>query len=104
MLHELILTRSHPFLGRKIRLRALSEARVYGGAQCRQAPAEAAMKERPAGNPLLSAEPDRWPGIAPRRAVFCAGVLFERNRSDYFRTNVDWTLATQRPYLRNAAQ
>ena len=45
---------------------------------------------------LLSALPDRWPKVSPHWAILGGGVLFERNRIDYFSTNVDWTLATLR--------
>ena len=53
-------------------------------------------KKNPQKIQLLSALPDRWPRISPRCAILGGGVLFERNRSDYFCTNVDWTLATLR--------
>lgn len=40
----------------------------------------------------LPADPSRWHGIFPDRTVLSAGVLFARNREEYFRTNIDWTL------------
>jgi len=41
----------------------------------------------------LPAEPKHWPGdVIPDQAVLSAGVLFARNRQEYFETNVDWTL------------
>ena len=41
---------------------------------------------------VLSAEPKDWPAFAPDHAILGAGVLFARNRGEYFATNVDWTL------------
>ena len=96
---SLLLTGATGFLGRNILLRALSE-----GTEVLTAVRNADKllqqlrfeKKDPQEIQLLSALPDRWPRISPRRAVLGGGVLFERNRSDYFRTNVDWTLATLR--------
>ena len=41
---------------------------------------------------ILPAEPKDWPAFAPDHAILGAGVLFARNREEYFATNVDWTL------------
>lgn len=40
----------------------------------------------------LSPDPRSWGRIEPTHALLCAGVLFARNREEYFKTNVDWTL------------
>lgn len=41
----------------------------------------------------LACDPSCWPGgIRPSHAVLSAGVLFARERAEYFRTNVDWNL------------
>ncbi len=95
----LLLTGATGFLGRNILLRALSE-----GTEVLTAVRNADKllqqlrfeKKNPQKIQLLSALPDRWPRISPRCAILGGGVLFERNRSDYFCTNVDWTLATLR--------
>lgn len=41
---------------------------------------------------LLSADPKDWPAFSPDHAILGAGILFARNRGEYFATNVDWTL------------
>ncbi|MDX2080050.1 MAG: NAD(P)-dependent oxidoreductase [Terrimicrobiaceae bacterium] len=41
----------------------------------------------------LSTDPTKWPSVRADLAVLSAGILFARNRDEYFRTNVDWTLA-----------
>ena len=47
----------------------------------------------PANVTPLDPEPENWPsGIRPSHALLSAGVLFARNRDEYFATNVDWTL------------
>jgi nucleoside-diphosphate-sugar epimerase len=40
----------------------------------------------------LSPDPRSWGRIEPTHALLSAGVLFARNREEYFKTNVDWTL------------
>jgi len=40
----------------------------------------------------LSPDPRSWGRIEPTHTLLCAGVLFARNREEYFKTNVDWTL------------
>ncbi len=40
----------------------------------------------------LPADPAHWGDIRPTHALLSAGVLFGRNRDEYFSTNVDWTL------------
>ena len=96
---SLLLTGATGFLGRNILLRALSEGKEVLTA-VRNADKLLQQlrfeKKNPQEIQLLSALPDRWPRISPRCAILGGGVLFERNRSDYFCTNVDWTLATLR--------
>jgi nucleoside-diphosphate-sugar epimerase len=96
---SLLLTGATGFLGRNILLRALSDDRevltaVRNPDKLWQ---QLRFEEKdPQQIQLLSALPNRWPRISPRYAILGGGVLFERNRSDYFCTNVDWTLATLR--------
>lgn len=40
----------------------------------------------------LPADPAGWNGHRPTHAVLSAGVLFSRDRNDYFDTNVEWNL------------
>ncbi len=96
---SILLTGATGFLGRNVLLRARSEGReVYApvrnpdklGQQLRF------EKQDAQGLHVLSAVPAQWPKISPEYAILTAGVLFERTRSGYFCTNVDWTLATLR--------
>jgi nucleoside-diphosphate-sugar epimerase len=96
---SLLLTGATGFLGRNILLRALSEGEeVFTAVRNPDKLLQQLRFERkdPQQVHLLSALPDRWPKISPRFAILGGGVLFERNRSDYFCTNVDWTLAILR--------
>jgi nucleoside-diphosphate-sugar epimerase len=96
---SLLLTGATGFLGRNLLLRALSEGQevltaVRNPDKLRQ---QLQFEEiDPRRIQLLSALPNRWPRISPNKAILGGGVLFERNRRDYFCTNVDWTLATLR--------
>jgi nucleoside-diphosphate-sugar epimerase len=96
---SLLLTGATGFLGRNILLRALGEEReIFApvrspGKLIQQLQFE---KRDLRGVHILSAVPERWPKISPGYAILGGGVLFERSRSDYFCTNVDWTLATLR--------
>ena len=96
---SLLLTGATGFLGRNILLRALSEGKEVLTA-VRNADKLLQQlrfeKKDPQEIQLLPALPDHWPRISPRCAILGGGVLFERNRSDYFCTNVDWTLAILR--------
>ena len=96
---SLLLTGATGFLGRNVLLRALSEGKeVLTPVRNRDKLWHQLRFEKkdPQDVQLLPALPDHWPKISPRYAILGAGVLFERNRSDYFCTNVDWTLAILR--------
>jgi nucleoside-diphosphate-sugar epimerase len=97
----ILLTGATGFLGRNLLLRLLAE----GGevAVPVRSPEKLAaqlrfegLPENPPGLTVLSADPARWPALRPTQAVLGAGVLFARTREEYWRTNVDWTLAVLR--------
>ncbi|MFY8268177.1 MAG: NAD-dependent epimerase/dehydratase family protein [Terrimicrobiaceae bacterium] len=94
-METLLLTGATGFVGRNI---LLSEIRAGNRVL---APVRNAEKLRlqleaeaiPLGNvTALDPDPATWGAILPDRALLSAGVLFARDREDYFRVNVDWTL------------
>jgi nucleoside-diphosphate-sugar epimerase len=92
----LLVTGATGFVGRNLLVREIAQ-----GTQI-LAPVRSAEKLRaqlteegldPASVTALDPEPENWPrGIQPTHALLSAGVLFARNRNEYFSTNVDWTL------------
>ena len=92
----LLVTGATGFVGRNLVLREISQ-----GTQI-LAPVRSAAKLRaqleaegvdPSAVTALDADPAKWSGgIQPTHALLSAGVLFARNREEYFSTNVDWTL------------
>jgi nucleoside-diphosphate-sugar epimerase len=96
---SLLLTGATGFLGRNVLLRALSEGReIFAPVRSPDKLSQQLRFEKHdvQGVHVLSAVPRQWPKILPEYAILGGGVLFERIRSDYFCTNVDWTLATLR--------
>ena len=96
---SLLLTGATGFLGRNILLRAQSEGReIFAPVRSPDKLGQQLRFEKQdvQGLHVLSAVPGQWPKISPDYAILGGGVLFERTRSDYFCTNVDWTLATLR--------
>jgi len=98
---KLLLTGATGFVGRNCLLQAL-EAYDEIFAPVRTAEklrAQLSAEGRDAAHPklrILPADPKGWPPISADHAVLGAGVLFARNRDEYFSTNVDWTLAVLR--------
>jgi nucleoside-diphosphate-sugar epimerase len=94
---SLLLTGATGFLGRNILLRALDEGREVLAAVRHPDKLSQQLrfeKQNTQGVRVLSAVPRQWSKLSPKYAILGAGVLFERERRDYFRTNVDCTLAT----------
>jgi len=92
----LLITGATGFVGRNLVLREIAR-----GTQI-LAPVRSAAKLRaqlesegvdPRAVIALDADPAQWAGGAqPTHALLSAGVLFARDREEYFATNVDWTL------------
>lgn len=96
---SLLLTGATGFLGRNVVLRALGEEReIFAPVRSADKLIQQLRFENRDlhGIHILPAVPEQWPKISPRYAILGGGVLFERTRSDYFCTNVDWTLAILR--------
>jgi nucleoside-diphosphate-sugar epimerase len=92
----LLITGATGFVGRNLILREIAR-----GTQI-LAPVRSAAKLRaqlesegvdPRAVTALDADPAQWVGgVQPTHALLSAGVLFARDREEYFATNVDWTL------------
>jgi nucleoside-diphosphate-sugar epimerase len=96
---RLLVTGATGFLGRNVLLRALSEGwEIFAPVRSPDKLSQQLLFEKQDGQAVhvLPAVPGQWPKISPEYAILCGGVLFERTRSDYFCTNVNWTLDTLR--------
>ncbi len=92
-----LLTGVTGFVGRNLLLRLLArgesvQAVARDAAKLRaQLAAEGVASELVQTLPTASKD---WPaGVSPAHAVLSAGVLFARNREEYFSINVDWNLS-----------
>lgn len=94
---KLLLTGATGFVGRNALLSALPNAEaiflpVRDAAKLRtQLAAEGLDPDHPKLH-LMSPDPATWTAIRPNHAILGAGILFARNREEYFTTNVNWTL------------
>ena len=94
---KLLLTGATGFVGRNALLAALPrvEALILPVRDAEKLRAQLASEGLDPAHPKLhvvSPDPASWNAPRPDHAVLGAGVLFARNREDYFSTNVDWTL------------
>lgn len=91
---RLLLTGATGFVGRNLLLKEVSRGtrihvpvrdlpKLYG--QLRQEGLDESLIEP------LPVDPLKWPQLPFDRAILCAGVLFARNRNEYFETNVKWS-------------
>jgi nucleoside-diphosphate-sugar epimerase len=94
-MRTLLVTGATGFVGRNLLLREIAQgteilAPVRNAEKLR---AQLAFEgfEASAVTPL-PADPAAWGSVRPTHALLSAGVLFARNREEYFATNVDWTL------------
>lgn len=91
----LLLTGATGFVGRNLVLREIEAgtqifAPVRNAQKLRQQLVDEGVS--PDAVTPLDPDPSKWDSVNPTHAVLSAGVLFARNRPEYFRTNVDWTL------------
>ena len=98
-MHELLVTGATGFVGRNLLIRAARDrvpvvAPVRNREKLFRCMDEDGI-QRDAVAPL-PAEPAECSQLSPSHAVLGAGVLFARSRSEYFATNVDWTLRVLR--------
>lgn len=88
-------------MGRNLLLRLLREGRevavpVRSPEKLRAQLRAEGLPAQPPGVHILPADPGSWPELPIKEAVLGAGVLFARSRTEYWTTNVDWTLAIVR--------
>lgn len=94
-MRTLLVTGATGFVGRNLLLREIAQGTEI------LAPVRNAEKLRaqlafegidPTSVTPLPSDPAAWGSIRPTHALLSAGVLFARDREEYFATNVDWTL------------
>lgn len=96
---KLFLTGATGFVGRNCLLAALrgryeevftavrSEKKLRTQCEAEQIAPAASQRIK-----TLGADPAQWPEIDADHAILSAGVLFARDRAEYFSTNVDWMM------------
>lgn len=94
---KLLLTGATGFVGRNLLLRALRQGHeVFAPVRTPEKLLSQlkfeGVETPPPSLRLLPADPASWPALPVDQAVLCAGVLFARDRQEYFDTNVGWTL------------
>lgn len=98
-MRALLVTGATGFVGRNLLLRASREGVPVLAPVRNPAKLQSGLEAdgiSPAAVTALPAEPSEWPAVRPSHAVLAAGVLFARNRAEYFATNVDWALRVLR--------
>lgn len=100
----LLLTGATGFVGRNLILRELEQgARIFAPVRDADKLRLQLLSEGLSVESVtpLPPDPSAWSDIQPTHAVLSAGVLFARNREEYFKTNVDWTLEILRALPEN---
>ena len=98
-MNVLLVTGATGFVGRNLLIRAARErVPVLAPVRNREKLFRCMEEDGVPRGPVtpLPAEPAEWNASPPSHAVLGAGVLFARNRAEYFATNVDWTLRVLR--------
>jgi nucleoside-diphosphate-sugar epimerase len=95
-MRTLLVTGSTGFVGRNLVLREIPRGTQILAPVRSAAKLQAQLQSEgadPRSVTPLDTDPDRWGGqVRPTHALLSAGVLFARDREEYFSTNVDWTL------------
>lgn len=98
---KLLLTGATGFVGRNCLLRALTcyDEIIAPVRTAEKLHAQLSAEGQASTLPhlrVLPADPRHWPAVDADHAILGAGVLFARDREEYFATNVEWTLSVLR--------
>lgn len=88
----LLLTGGTGFVGRNLIPQANARGWDVLAAVRDEARLGAQMEADGSSATALPCDPGKWAAISPDAAILSAGVLFARNREEYFATNLEWTL------------